>query len=58
MSTARRACIWCYGTGRVPNDYHQRYEECDVCGGSGIRQTSPAIRPHGRPAVEIVAKAA
>jgi hypothetical protein len=32
-----RPCFWCNGSGRVPNDDEQRYDDCDVCQGSGIR---------------------
>jgi hypothetical protein len=53
-----RACFWCYGTGRVPNDYHEHYDRCETCGGTGVRPTSLAVRLHGRPAIEIVATAA
>ena len=58
LSVAAQACFWCYGTGRVPNDYHERYDRCEPCGGSGVRKPSPAIGPHGQSAVEIVAEAA
>jgi hypothetical protein len=55
MRIAHRVCIWCYGTGRVPIDYHQSYVECDVCGGSGIR---PNQHLHDAPAAPMVAAAA
>jgi hypothetical protein len=55
---APQACFWCYGTGRVPIDHHERYDHCEPCYGTGTRKPSPAIRPHGQPAVEIVAEAA
>ena len=32
-------CFWCNGSGRVPNDAEQRYDDCDVCQGSGSRPT-------------------
>jgi hypothetical protein len=51
-------CFWCSGSGRIPNDQHERYDRCEPCGGDGVRTPVPAIRPHGQPAVEIVAAAA
>jgi len=42
---APQACFWCQGSGRIPNDQHERYDRCDRCGGSGVQATSPAIRP-------------
>jgi hypothetical protein len=55
---APQGCFWCFGSGRSPNDQHERYDRCEVCGGTGVRPTSPAIRLHGRPAIEVVAEAA
>jgi hypothetical protein len=34
---ATRPCFWCNGSGPVPNDDEQRYDDCDVCEGSGTR---------------------
>jgi hypothetical protein len=48
-------CMWCYGTGSVQNELHQRYDRCDVCGGTGIR---PNHHLHEAPAVPMVAAAA
>jgi hypothetical protein len=47
-------CMWCYGTGGTPNGLHQRYDRCDVCGGSGVR---PNHHLHDAPAVPMVAAA-
>ena len=55
---APRRCFWCYGTGRVPNDHHERYDRCEPCDGTGVRTPPPAIGPHGLPSVQIVAEAA
>jgi hypothetical protein len=52
---ALASCMWCYGTGRVQNEYHERFDRCETCGGSGVR---PDRRLHDAPAVEIVATAA
>ena len=41
-----RPCMWCYGTGAIPNDYRQEYESCEMCDGTGVRParpTSPAL---------------
>ena len=35
------ACFWCFGTGRVPNDHHERFDRCEPCGGTGVRKSSP-----------------
>jgi hypothetical protein len=32
-----RPCFGCNGSGRVPNDDEQRYDDCDMCEGSGVR---------------------
>jgi DnaJ-class molecular chaperone len=32
-----RECMWCFGSGRVPNDDAQRYEPCEMCQGTGVR---------------------
>jgi len=58
LTIAPQACLWCFSSGRIPNDHHQRYDLCEPCGGTGVRPMSPAIRLHGRPAIEIVAEAA
>jgi hypothetical protein len=58
LTVAPQACFWCFGSGRVPNDRHERYDRCESCGGAGVRKPSPAIRLHGQPVVEIVATAA
>ena len=34
---AARPCFWCNGSGRVPNDDEQRYDDCSACEGSGSR---------------------
>jgi len=52
------ACRGCNGCGRIPNDFHQRYDVCPVCGGTGIAPTPATPRPTGLPAVTIVAAAA
>jgi len=50
-------CSNCSGCGVVV--YRSFEERCPSCGGSGVRPTSPAaLRPHGRPIVELVATAA
>jgi hypothetical protein len=48
-------CMWCHGTGSVQNEFHQRYEPCAVCGGTGIR---PNHHLHDAPAAPMVAVAA
>ena len=58
LSVTPCQCFWCFGTGRIPNDHHERYDRCDSCGGSGVRKSSPAIPLHGQPAAQIVAEAA
>jgi hypothetical protein len=30
-------CLWCSGRGVFPNDYHQRYDRCVDCAGTGTR---------------------
>jgi hypothetical protein len=52
---APQSCFWCCGSGRVPNDHHERYDRCEPCGGSGVRQDR---RLAGQPAVHPVAAAA
>ena len=37
-----RPCMWCHGSGPVPNDYHERYDTCDVCNGAS---TVPPPKP-------------
>jgi hypothetical protein len=33
------ACLWCFGSGRIPNDDTHQYDLCGSCGGTG--QTIP-----------------
>jgi hypothetical protein len=40
-------CIWCNGTGRIPNDYHERYDVCDMCGSTGTRSAAIVIPTPG-----------
>jgi DnaJ-class molecular chaperone len=54
-SASPRACFWCFGTGRIPNDQHERYDRCDRCNGTGARLDR---RLQDAPAVEVVATAA
>jgi hypothetical protein len=49
------ACLWCGGSGRVPNDQLRRYDDCESCGGTGRRVDR---RLAGAPAVEVIATAA
>src|SRR5215203_7001168 len=30
-------CLWCSGSGRIPNDDTEQYDTCAACGGSGQR---------------------
>jgi hypothetical protein len=32
---AVRPCFWCNGSGHVPNDDEQRYDDCSACEGAG-----------------------
>lgn len=32
------ACVRCNGSGVMPNDYRQRYDRCDGCNGTGVRE--------------------
>lgn len=41
-SIALRPCVWCHGSGRVPNDSLGQYDACSACGGTGTR---PAPQP-------------
>jgi hypothetical protein len=52
---APHACVWCVGSGRIPNDQHERYDRCDHCNGSGIR---PNHHLHDAPPAPMVATAA
>ena len=52
---ATSECMWCNGCGVVPNDYRERYDRCDSCGGTGIRVDK---RLQGQPSVRPVATAA
>jgi DnaJ-class molecular chaperone len=54
-SASPQTCFWCNGTGRIPSDQHERYDRCNRCGGSGVRQNR---RLQDVPADEIVAAAA
>jgi hypothetical protein len=45
-------CLWCCGTGQVPNDYHERYDRCDRCNGTGITSDH---RLHDAPVQPMVA---
>src|SRR5215204_4576441 len=33
--SAGRECLWCFGSGLVPNDDTRQYDTCAACGGSG-----------------------
>jgi hypothetical protein len=55
LTIAPQACFWCFGSGRIPNDHHERYDRCETCGGSDVK---PDRRLAGQPAVEIVVTAA
>lgn len=35
----RPQCMWCNGSGKVPNEYTEQFEECEPCGGTGVRRT-------------------
>jgi hypothetical protein len=43
--TPVRPCLWCRGSGRVPNDYDRQYAACSACEGIG---TVPAPQPAER----------
>jgi hypothetical protein len=32
------ACLWCGGSGRIPNDDLHQYDACTACAGTGQRQ--------------------
>ena len=32
-----RPCMWCHGSGRIPNDFNREYAACSACGGAGTR---------------------
>jgi hypothetical protein len=34
---ATRPCFWCNGSGRIPNDDDQRYDDCSACEGTAAR---------------------
>jgi hypothetical protein len=36
------ACLWCSGSGRIPNDDLRRYDACAGCGGTWQRSAQPA----------------
>jgi hypothetical protein len=42
VTIAPQACFWCNGSGRVPNDDDQRYDDCEMCEGSGS-QPAPQL---------------
>jgi hypothetical protein len=33
-------CMWCFGSGRVPNDDQQQYDPCEMCQGSDSCQVA------------------
>src|SRR5688572_25644133 len=35
------ACLWCSGSGRIPNDDLHQYDNCQACGGTGQRSGQP-----------------
>jgi hypothetical protein len=35
------ACLWCSGSGRIPNDDLRQYDPCHACGGAGQRIGAP-----------------
>ena len=39
---APEACLWCNGTGRIPNDDLHQYDPCQACDGTGRRSGQPA----------------
>jgi hypothetical protein len=41
-SPAPEACLWCAGSGRIPNDDLHQYDACAACKGTGQR-SAPAI---------------
>jgi hypothetical protein len=43
-AAAPDACLWCQGSGRIPNDDHAQYDRCAACGGTGQRSGQPADR--------------
>ena len=34
-ATREIACLFCYGTGRIPNLHREQFEPCSMCGGAG-----------------------
>jgi hypothetical protein len=44
VEDAPDACLWCNGSGRIPNDDRHRYDACAACGGTGQRSGQPAPR--------------
>jgi hypothetical protein len=36
------ACLWCSGSGRIPNDDTQQYDACAACDGTGRRSAPVA----------------
>jgi hypothetical protein len=55
LSAVPPACFWCQGSGRIPNDQHERYDRCETCGGSGVR---PSHHLHDAPPAPMVSAAA
>ena len=43
--SAERPCFWCNGGSRIPNDDEQRYDDCDMCEGSGSRPVVLVTEP-------------
>jgi DnaJ-class molecular chaperone len=42
-ASTERPCFWCNGSGRVPNDDEQRYDDCSVCEGTGSRSAAQLV---------------
>jgi DnaJ-class molecular chaperone len=55
ITVVPQPCMWCFGTGHVPNDHHECYDRCESCNGSGVR---PNPHLHDAPALPMVAAAA
>ena len=34
-------CLWCFGSGRVPNDDLHQFDACQPCDGTGRRHAQP-----------------
>jgi DnaJ-class molecular chaperone len=51
-----RECMWCFGSGRVPNDDVQRYDPCEMCQGTGIARVQRSTpQPAALPVASIAA---